>query len=342
MRELSDGEAATVSLLLGSGLESQAFALRRAALSRSTFSVARRRAWEEGWIWERVVPSAALGVHRMVLALARPFADSAPGVAAAWAELPSAVYLASGVDTLFGVYLTEDAVSAGKLVDYLKETAGLQGISTWSVEPTPTSVPVYFDFEGVWGHVSGRAPLRYPRGFPPGPRTGGSDPPSPGLLELAGEIARRPLREPETGTDGQKFGPGALPRSGKRLLQKGYLDWRMFPDFARLPSYKGIRLSRMALLHGDLKGREGAPVLFEELVGSCRVFPFLYVVEGDRVFLGAMGRGSPPEGAEVEERSPVLPTIQRHLANVGVVHIEMGAARTLLEHRYDRLFPPPG
>ncbi len=340
MKDLTEAEAATVSLLLGTGLESQALALRRAALSRSTFSVARRKAAEEGWVRERVIPSRAFGGARMVVALARPFTEAVPRVAAAWSEIPSAVHLLSGMDVVFGIFLVGSESEGEKLTTRLAGTESSQNTTEWSVVPGPDTLPVYFDYEGVWSHITGRPAMRYPRGYPGVPEGNAGASASPGLRKVAGEISRRALRETREGEGGgQKFGPGALPRSWRRLILNGYLDWRTLPDFAHVPPFRGLRLSRIAWLHGTLREEGGAPAFFQDLVEQSHVYPFLYVVEDDRILLGAMGREASRSSTWEEERTPVLPTVQRHLSNVSIIHLECDGLRVLLDHRYDRMFP---
>ena len=336
MRELSEGEAAVVSALLGTGLEPQATALRRSGVPRSTFTVIRRKAFQEGWLYERYLPSAALGAEHALFALGRPFAESARAVLQRWSEEPSAVYLTGGVDLLFGAFLLKEGRSAA-LATRLEADPGLEQLKLWKVEAAPSSIPVYFDYEGVWSHWTGQRSLRYPRPFPPGPRKPSGEPPSPGLRETAREIVERPFRETPGSEELHRFGPAGFPRSWRRLLARGYLEWRVFPDFSTIPPFQGGRLDRVALLHGTLRDDHTPADLFRDLVGLSRVFPFLYVIENQRVLLGALGRMGSGGGGAGEDRAPVLPTLERHLSGVGVAAVGREGLAIPRDHRYETL-----
>lgn len=338
MKELSETEAKTIAMLLGSGLETQREAMQRARLSRSTFTAARRKAFSEGWVFERGVPSAAAGFKEVSFVVARPFAEFFSRIGDVMGETEGAVVVWQSVDLVFGVFLSQELGVGNRLATRIHKEGLAQAVSAWDVEPDSRYIPVYFDYEGVFSHITGVPSVLYPRPFPTVESKILEEGPSRPFLEKEGEIARRAFRGDAVSGGLRRFGTAGFPRSWRRIIERGFMDWRVLPDFSKILPYNGTSLSRIALIHGELREGSTPAGLFAELVGSSRVYPFLYTADDTTVLIGAMGRGPPAAVSLGEQRSPVFPTVQRHLSGVTVVNTDIHRLEVRLDHRYEQLF----
>jgi hypothetical protein len=75
------------------------------------------------------------------------------------------------------------------------------------------------------------------------------------------------------------------------------------------------------------------------LTEECRVYPFLYVLDSDRVMIGALGRSGTGPASPSEGRRPVLGTLQESLEGIELIQVPAPSIRTVVDHRYDRLLP---
>lgn len=335
MKSQTEAEARVLLSLLGSGSERQTETIRRSSVPRSTFTVVRQRALGEGWIYERGIPSPWTGFSHILFVLAHPFMESVEEVGRRWEAEEGAVLLWQSPELLFATFFVRTEGAGTALARRLEAGGGLHDHATWLVATEGPHVPVYFDYEGVWGHVVRMPTTRYPRPLGPGSPSPGD--PSPGLRGSVREVLRRPFRPPGADDGVRRFGPAGFPRSWRRLIARGWVEWRALPDFARIPPYEGTQLTRLVMLHGDLREGKSPVELFSQLVGGARVCPFLYVVEGRRLLLGALGKR---EGSPVESRErPVFRTLEEHLVGIRITTCDLGRLTVRLDHRYDRLFP---
>ncbi|MGA8710028.1 MAG: hypothetical protein WB786_02220, partial [Thermoplasmata archaeon] len=173
--------------------------LRQVPVPRSTYHAVRRRAYEEGWLRDRYIPHPVpLGRPWVTFLVARPFADRVEEFGRAVAEDPGNVVLWSGPQTALAVTFHAQPGEAKRLLD--RVASGRLAATPWSVTvraDAPT-VPVYFDFEGLWCHLAGlEGTLAYPHGLG-GPLAGrDEDEPQPALSAhqrwAVGELLRRPF-----------------------------------------------------------------------------------------------------------------------------------------------------
>jgi hypothetical protein len=132
------------------------------------------------------------------------------------------------------------------------------------------------------------------------------------------------------------MGPSGFPRSWRKLIAQDWVSWRTFPDFARLPPYKEHALARIALLHGELVPGADPVGLFKNLVEECRVFPFLYAVDGRHFLMGAMGTADAALNPNDKKR-PVLTTLEEYLTGISATSCDVQRMRVVVNHRYERL-----
>lgn len=328
--------------LLGSAAASERDRLRRIAVPRSTYHAARRRAYAEGWLRDRYVPQPErIGFEAALVLAARPFVERTAELLDRWSRIPSCVYLEAGSELLLAVFLEvgpKEARAQSKLL-----LAG--NLTSWHQEIIADlhgpSVPVYFDYEGLWAHMSGvGGTVAYPRGLGGTPKVEEPASLSSHQRWAVGELLHRPFSPEADRSEGHLVGPFGLPFSQQRMLANGMVSHRVFLNPAQVPSFQGHAADQVVLVTGGWKSGARPEDLFRTLTQECRVFPFLFVLDGDRAMLGALGRGDPSPEARPEARRPVLPTLQDAIQGIEITQVPAARGRTLVDHRYDRLLPP--
>ncbi len=349
MRPLTDAEARVIATLLAARPDRERERLRQTGIPRSTYYTVRRRAYSEGWLHDRYVPDPSrLGFPYATFLVARPFLDR----------------YADFLNTRPTGPLTEVVLWASpqiSLAVFLHKApdAGAQEVARWererllasslhvTVPLTAPSVPVYFDFEGLWDHLAGLdGTSSYPHGLggarPEG--TEGTDshaPLTPHTRWAFGHLLARPIEAAGRGEDGHMLGAFGLPHSERRLFLNGWVTHRVFLEPSRLPPYMGRAADRVHFISGTPRPGARPERLFEALTANCRVFPFLYVVGENRWLFGALG-GSSPEagpGTGAPGRRSVLSTLREALEAIEIVHDASASFSMAVDHRYDLLVP---
>ena len=341
MRPLTTNEAQVIALLLGSDLaESERARIRRTGLPRATYQSIRRRAYAEGWLFDRFFPATTpMGRSTALFVVAHPFAEKARELEMAWEKRGEIVVFWASAQTFFAVAFPRDEEAARNLVESLAPTDRVRSVSYVRANLTSeASVPVYFDYEGYWSHLVGTSgPVQYPRGLARGPSGRGR------LSEGAAGTLERLVARPTVPDDGRplhRLGPVGIPRSQRRLLEANYAVHRVLVDPSRLPPFGDHRSDMLVLLQGRLEGQVTAKWIFEQLVRG-RIYPFL-AAEGDGRFLALfMGqRHLPNTPTKDHGQAPVslLETLRGGLSEVEVIREDWTELRHLVNHRYERLF----
>jgi hypothetical protein len=345
-RELTPGEARVIADALAGGAPVPG-SPRYGGLSRSTYVVARRRVFREGWVYDRYVPDPALlRFHRVRLQLARPFAEGLHELSVRWRTDPGVVVLWRHPSLLFGVFFdTRGASNPETEKPPVDGGRGYSSLHVVSGDPAGPLLPVYFDHEAIWSRLAGTAgPVAFPRSL------GGAFPPSKARDRLAGfpafpSIVRELLDRTPVGPGPDRpahlRGPFGLPRSRQRVLELGFVQRRVFVDFARVPPVGGRQVKDVLLLHARLRPGATAGDLFRDLVGEARVSPFLLAHHGDSVLLGALA--FPPRESAAEaarDRARPLEVLQRHLRELDPFWADVQGLDVLVDHAYDRLEVP--
>lgn len=348
MRELTPAEALALRAFLAADQENERERLRQTQLPRSTYHAVRKRAYAEGWLRDRYVPDPLLfGFTHATFALARPFADRSDELLNLWSQEPGCVLLWRAPTTVFAVVFHPSAAVAARAEARMRrpDLAAEQYLLTPSL--WDASVPVFFDYEGLFANMAGIAgTTSYPRGLG-GPSSIGARRPSAatseGLRRTAFEILSRPFTSAEDGRPGHLLGPVGLPRSQRRLVEQGWVTRRVLPDPARIPTFEGRAADQTVFVRGEFLPGRSAAALLPVLTAECRVYPFLLVAHEGKLLLGAQGQ-SPVGPAEtlrtVPDRRPVLPTLQEHLRSIEVQQVRAAEVALLVDHRYDRLLAP--
>lgn len=335
MRLLTDGEASAIRFLLASQEVSERERVFRSGVPSRTFERARRRAYSEGWVVDRYVPSPArIGKPCVSFVLSQPFADRLREVEDRWKRDRACVLLWRWEETLFGVFVADEsaAVAHGGSQD---REAFRRTFEVTSDTRQP-EVPVFFDFEGAWARFTGLGGLQgYPHSLP---AHGPSVPPPP-VAEVErsrmAELVQRPLRR--GATEGPlRVSPFFLPRSHQRLLRRGVVERRVFLNLGRIPPYQGRSIEQVAFVHGELLDGVSSLGLFRRLI-AMRVLPFLFATASTKVIIGAL---SPVPSAQdsSQARPATLANLQRFLKSIEIVRGRVPSLEVVIDHRYDRLF----
>jgi hypothetical protein len=337
-----------VAVLLANTASNERERLRQLGLPRSTYHAVRRRAYAEGWLRDRYVPDpAALGFPEATVLLVRPFADGQASWAGRAAAQPGAVVVWSGSQFALAVLFHASGAAAREARRQLTEPSTVSGSVLLTPGLAAGELPVYFDHEGAWSNLTGTVgTLAYPRGLPRGHLGESDDSPlsSPRSRWAARELLSRPFAATASGRPAHLVGPFGVPGAQRRLIESGLVVHRVLVDPSRLPPFQGRHAAQVVFVTGEVREGQTPGDLFLALTRECRVFPFLYAISGRRVLLGAVGEsGSPgpsasPAGAA---RRPVLPTLQGSLGGIELFRDESDHLRLVVDHRYDRLAPPP-
>ncbi|MDE1820811.1 MAG: hypothetical protein KGI98_08230 [Euryarchaeota archaeon] len=331
-----------MSRMLAAGLEPEEERIRLTGLARSTFQEAKRRMYSRGWLRDRYLPALSLvGVPTVSFLLTRAFAERVQETVKRLQEDRETVHLWVAEETIFAVVFHRAVNSAKALGRAVAEGALGSDSFLLSVDPSAPSVPVYFDFEGIVAQWTGSAsPARYPRPLPHVAASRTIFAPLTGLDPLLS----RPFLASTQGRAEHLLGPAGLPRSQKRLLLSGKVEWRVMPSLSRLPPFHGVQLSHLVLARGRLRPGVRLLDLYRTLAQELQAHPFLLVSDTEHVLVGGVAV-SRTEGTAEEapgEPTATLPDVlATQLEGIELTRLPLRALRSPLFHRYDRLSGPP-
>ncbi|MGC2034059.1 MAG: hypothetical protein WA761_01280 [Thermoplasmata archaeon] len=347
MRGLTDAEARVIAVLLGALPAPERDRLQRLQIPRSTYHAARRRAYVEGWLRDRYVPDPArFGWPRVTFVIARPFLDRAQDLLRTWQDLEENVYLTGSPQVVLGVFFHTSDKDAKALVERTQAGHQVTWLQSLTADVTEGGVPVYFDYEGLWGHIAAlEGTVSYPLGLggsTSGERVDDGMSASEHQRWAAGELVHRPFVASDSGRSSHLVGPFGLPFSQQKLLRSGWVIHRSFLDASRIPPYKGRATALSVFIWGTLKPGRSPQDLFSILVRECRVFPFLYAIRDAHILIGALGgQASATETSEMAlgQRRPVMSTLQEYLEGIEIVQEAAAQLSPQVDHRYERLIP---
>ncbi len=337
MRELTDAEYRAAQAILALPRATERERIRLSALSSSTYNVARRRIFSEGWLEDILIPNPGpFGYAGVELVLARPPIAEWSSLLAGWTQDLETVLLWAGVHSVFGVFYRRDGpiASAGP-----PPNGGSSPPARLFVERDSGSIPVYFDFSGLWARFGGEdVPAAYPAGLdlsagPSGPRTAGS---AARALEARGH--REGQASPWTNFLRTQ-------RPERRAVDRGVLQPRTVLDPARVPPLDGRRLGELLYVFGDLRVPAAPTELLHDLTAECHSFPLLLASAGRRVLLLGIGQTSARTPGRAPVRSAqgsVLATIERHLDHAEVIVEPVESIRPHVHHRYPAMHRASG
>jgi len=347
VRSLTDAEGRVIAVLLGAATANERERLRRVGTPRSTYHAARRRAYAEGWLRDRYVPDPGYFDYAVVtFAVLRPFADRVDDLADRWSRDTANVLSWTSAQVALGVFFHRDQAAATTFADQVTDAKLASAVTLLAADANGPTIPVYFDYEGLWTHMTHlEGNLAYPTGLG-GRRADGPEGPTkltPHQRWAATELVRRPFEGEEHGRAGHLVGPFGLPFSQQNALRRGWVTHRVFVEPSVVPPFQGRSADQLVLITGSLRTSARPERLFAALTRECRVFPFLFVASHGRLLLGALGRGTAGGAtADTTERRPVMATLQESLEGIEVVQEPVASFRTVVDHRYDRLLLAKG
>ena len=315
-------------------------------MPRSTYHAVRRRAYEEGWLRDRYIPHPVpLGLPWVTFLVARPFADRLEEYGRSIAADPGNVVLWTGSQASLAVVFQSDAGNAKRLLSRIESKRLASAPWSVTVRADGPTIPVYFDFEGLWCHLAGlEGTLAYPHGLGGpvgGPENGGAPVElSPHQRWAVGELLQRPFVATDQGRGGHLVGPFGLPFSQRKMLAKGWVTHRTLLDPARVPEHRGKTADQVVFITGTPKPGAKPEAFFATMTRECRVFPFLFVVGADRWLLSALGGSNPTPTDPTGPRRPVLPTLRTYLEGIEILQEAANGFVAQVDHRYERLLPP--
>lgn len=285
-----------------------------------------------------------MGLPWVTFLIARPFADRVDEFARTVADDPGNVVLWSGAQASISVTFHNRPDAAKRLLGRFESGRLTAAPWTVTVRADLPTIPVYFDFEGLWCHLAElEGTLAYPHGLG-GPLSNDGDEENPAQLTAhqrwaEGELLRRPFVATDQGRGGHLVGPFGLPFSQRKMLVKGWVTHRTLLDPARVPEHRGKIADQVVFIMGSPRPDARPESLFGTLTRECRVFPFLFVVGDDRWLVSALGGSGPVPAGPQGPRRPVLPTLRAYLEGIEILQEAASGFTAQVDHRYDRLLP---
>jgi hypothetical protein len=344
---MNGSEARVLKALLAAGPESERERLRRLALPRSTFHVARRKIYGQRWARDLYLPDPrSLGFPYATVAMAQPHVENWTRLGEAWSNLGVAPVVWSSPMVTFAVAFHPDAESA-KVAAARLEKSDARDTSVISTLTDPLAFPVYFDYEAGWGkYADNPGVLGYPRalGATERPfRTAGAP-----ASNHEREAMRTLLIESATANaEGRPYpnsSPLLFPRSVQRMLRDERVQHRVVPDFFRIPPLRSGPIGQIVFFHGELAPGRGAPELLSALINDSQVYPFFFAHDRRRVIFLSLARvpgAASPTTAPTRATRPVLAVLEEHLHRIGFVREWLDQLKTPVDHDYERLLGPP-
>jgi hypothetical protein len=341
-RTVNPTEATVLSALFEARPGSDSERIRRSGVPQSTFLDARKRLYDRGWVRDSYIPDPSIFGFKVVsFLMARPFAEQLEDTVKRLAGNPSSVVVWSGDVSVFAVVFARSLAGAHQFKNSLPINRTNQ---LWTVDAlldSPT-VPCYFDFEGVWKNLTGRPGVNgYPRSLGREASWITGKLRSSGDMAAAARLVRRPFLADANERPAHLMGPYNLPRSERKLVKRGWVQWRVLPAVPAFLAKYHDRLNDVVFVHGTFLPKVRSADLFGQLLFDCQTFPFLYATNGQEVFSVSLGTRIPsmlPRPVLGERRS-VMGVLRGCLEGIEVVREPLPSVRVHVDHRYDRLLP---
>jgi hypothetical protein len=342
-RPITDAEARVIASLLGGAPTTGQERIRLSGLPERTYEVARQRLVEKGFLLDRFVPNpVALGWTQAIAALGVPYAESSSRQSELWETSPDNVLLWRGRDCLFGIFLGSPSRSDGKLGRSMAEPSfqreAFSRLKVVSADLRRPQLPVYFDFSGVWNHITGSpSPIDYPRSFPH--RGDLSFVPPASCREQVRQLLAVPFLPHDARNPGLELARRYSRSRKYRDRLTGTVSRRYFLDPSCFPSPQGGPPLETVLLCGKLLMGVESSTPFLYLKTYCHVNPFLYISDGANVMMGCLSArrnsaGQP--GSEAREKW-VSSGLAAYMEGLEVFRTPNEEWIARVNHRYDRL-----
>lgn len=328
MKELSPAEYRTALSILAFPFGTERARMLLSGLPSSTYNLARRRIYEEGWLADLWVPEPGpCGFSSVEVRVARPSASERDSAERELVRDPECVVGWGGVHSMLSVSFRARPLSTATRAE---RAAGARSIVSISSAPARGRVLVYFDYAGLWARFGRfRVPGRYPQG----------------LEWAAGTARERDVAAARTAMQAQgnaKEGSPwinlpRLPRSQLMAVERGVLARRTVLRLERVPAYEGRRLGEVILITGRWGSVPSPGEFLSALTRGCGVYPFLYAEDPEHVAFAGVGLTDAAQPGRVPvptARRSVLRTLQERLTDLEVTVEPVEAFRSLVEFRH--------
>ncbi len=202
--------------------------------------------------------------------------------------------------------------------------------------------PVFFDFGGAWEHWTGGAPQGdYPQSLPKDRDRPEDAAATQNELKAIRELVSAPADAASEDGPIRRLLTPSRARSARYLEDAGLVDRRSFLNPPELPGFDGRQLAEFVYIHGNLRSDRPADLLFRTLIHATGVSPFLFLTDGQAVFLGSVSLEGPRSRSSREAPGPsVSGTLGRFLEKIEVLRDPVRGVVSIVNHRYDRLAAP--
>jgi hypothetical protein len=326
VRSLSTSEAVVFRSMLSAGAGSETTRMRRSGIPRRTYQEARQKLFSEGWAIERFVPNGPyFGLPYVTFVQARPFTERIDLEERSWVGDPRLTTLWRSSETLFGVFMSAKP---------FRPEGAFHQCFAMTVDARGPTVPVFFDFEGPWSgwtRLGGIA--SYPKPLP-----GTRLVPTAAALPSRASFQQGAVRElallSAQGDNGPRVirGGTRLPRRFQGLLREGKVEYRVFPNFSKVPSFGGREVRGFVLGHGELLPAQRPEGLFRALIRTS-IFPFLFATDGRTVFAGWLDSDVAGDGTD-----ETTTTFIDFLQGIELTRMGLDFLRIPVAFRYEQLF----
>jgi hypothetical protein len=343
---MNGSEARVLKALLAAGPESERERLRRLALPRSTFHVARRKIYGQHWARDLYLPDPrALGFPYATVAVAQPHVENWAKLGETWSTLGIAPLVWTSPMVTFAVAFHPDAESA-KVAAARMEKCDARDTAVVSTLTDPLAFPVYFDYEAGWGkYADSPGILGYPRALGATERAfrPAGAPASSHEREAMRSLLVQAAAANAEGRPYPNSSPLLFPRAVQRMLRDERVQHRVVPQFAQLPPLRSGPIGQVVFFHGELLPGRGPTELLSALISESQVYPFFFAHDRRHVIFLTLARVPGANAAPTLPRTtrPVLNVLEDHLRRIGFVREWLDQLQMPVDHDYQRLLGPP-
>ncbi|MCI4330586.1 MAG: hypothetical protein L3K19_01905 [Thermoplasmata archaeon] len=334
MRELSPAEFRAALAILANPGTTERERIRSSGLASSTYNVARRRIYAEGWLYDTIVPDPGpCGFAAIEFLLARPTLAQRSVQSERWSSDPECVLLWAGVHVLFGIFFRQTEAGPRPVQDPL---AGDERAAQLLVVRGSGSVPVFYDYSGLWARFGGAEP---PAGYPRGLRTSSETAARRSLLLAQGRIRTDRQRTASHALSAESVHEHHDPRAEDLAA---VIQPRSMLSLARVPPFGRRRIAEVIFVRGSLRASARPSQLLNELTADCQVYPFLFAEASGKVLFAGLGQTDSERPGRVPVPSaarPVMSVLSRYLDPADVLIEPVEAIEERVAHRYPERFP---
>jgi hypothetical protein len=340
MRYLTRSEAAVLRTLIADIPSGEGERIRQAEVPRSTFQAIRRKALLGGWICEREIPTiAALGISRVAVVLAQPYAEHHATFLQVLRDEPSTVVLWTTLDTVLLVAFDSRATSdPDQSEDHGRFDSEKMGWlrHCWEAELTASvgALPAFFDFEGGWSQsILGERPISYPQSLSFDPA---GDLRSSAPRQAATRVAFRKYLARYSGVNTGKGAENqwdAIRRRAweRRFRKHGWTSHRSFLVPQALPPVAGVPLSQIVFVTGRLREPTNASTFRSSVLQRIGIAPFLIAHDDSRIILGALSSAARLR----TNHGSVLEELQSDLVEIEILRGPLETLRAVVDFRFE-------